>query len=231
MGREADALAALVDAGKLDFQLEWKFDLRSRKVEVFTRLERYDRAVQEAEKLLAEQSRPGDVAQVRYQLATAYLGQKRFDKAEESLRAVLEANPDDVLALNNLGYHLADDGRKLPEAEAMIRRAVELNRDERARAGNPVPENGIYLDSLGWVLFRRGKLVEARAVFEQAVAFPEGAGDPVVWDHYGDVLYKLGEKEKAREAWRKAEPGYAVGHKGREGSRREELKRKLDLFP
>jgi tetratricopeptide (TPR) repeat protein len=231
MGREADALAALVDAGKLDFQLEWKFDLRSRKVEVLTRLERYDRAVQEAEKLLAEQSRPGDVAQVRYQLATAYLGQKRFDKAEESLQAVLEYNPDDVLALNNLGYHLADDGRKLPEAETMIRRAVELNRDERARAGNPVPENGIYLDSLGWVLFRRGKLAEARAVFEQAVAFPEGAGDPVVWDHYGDVLYKLGEKEKAREAWRKAEPGYAVGHKGREGGRREELKRKLDLFP
>jgi predicted negative regulator of RcsB-dependent stress response len=51
-----------------------------------------------------------------------------------------------------------------------------------------------------------------------------------VWDHFGDVLFKLGDREKAKEAWKKAEPGYETGHQGRQDGRKEELERKLDLF-
>ncbi len=80
-------------------------------------------------------------------------------------------------------------------------------------------------------MFRRGKLAEAKATFEKAVSFPDGAADPLVWDHFGDVLFKLGEREKAKEAWMKAKPGYETGHQGRQGGRKDELKRKLDLVP
>jgi tetratricopeptide (TPR) repeat protein len=231
LGREREALDALSRVSPDNLMVQWKHDLRLKRVEVLNRLGAYARAAAEGEELLAVQTTPNDLARVRYVLTNAYLGLKQFDKAEAALREVLEYDPDDALALNNLGYHLADEGRKLPEAEVLIRRAIALNRDVRARAGNPVTESGVYLDSLGWVLFRRGKLAEAKAAFERAVTDPDGAADPLVWDHFGDVLYKLGEKEQARAAWKKAEPGYAVGRQGREGGRKEELQRKLALFP
>jgi tetratricopeptide (TPR) repeat protein len=231
LDRGAEAMAALDGMGQVDWNGDGRFILRVERIRVLNTLGQYQRAAEEGEKLLAEQIRPIEVSVARYALANSYLGLKQFDRAEAALRAVLEYDPDDALALNNLGYHLADEGRKLPEAEEMIRRAIALNRDMRARAGNPVTESGVYLDSLGWVLFRRGKLAEAKAAFEKAVTDPDGAADPLVWDHFGDVLYRLGEKEKAKSAWKRAEPGYAVGRLGREGGRKEELQRKLALFP
>lgn len=225
------ALQTLENAERVDWNNDGKFSLRVQRIRILSILGQYHRAASAAESLLAEQTRPYEVAQVRYVLADAYLGLNRIDKAEVEWRAVLEADPDDVLALNNLGYHLADFGIKLPEAEELIRRAIALDADDRARAGNPVADSGVYLDRLGWVQFRRGKLAEAKATIEKALSFPDGAADPVVWDHYGDVLFKLGEREKAKAAWRKAEPGYATGHQGRQGGRKDELKRKLDLIP
>ena len=65
-------------------------------------------------------------------------------------------------------------------------------------------ENAAYIDSLGWVLFRKGDLKGARAELEKAAKLPGGDDDPVVWDHLADVLFRLGEKDKAIAAWQKA---------------------------
>ena len=138
---------------------------------------------------------------------------------------------DDAGACNDLGYHLADQGRNLDEAERLVRHALMLDRIERRKSGSPEPESAAYRDSLGWVLFRRGKLPEARAELEAALALPEGASDPVAWDHLGDVLFRSGDKAGAREKWAKARALYEadarLSSQGRRDGRLDEVKRKL----
>lgn len=154
---------------------------------------------------------------------------KKYSEAEAIWRELIDTTPDDAAALNSLGYELAEQNRKLDEAEALVRRAVELDRWERTRGGDPDTESGQYLDSLGWVLFRRGKLKEARELLEKAVASPDAAGDGIIWDHLGDVAFRQGEKKRAAEAWKKAAELYRGSHTGREKGRLDEVKRKVQL--
>ena len=74
-----------------------------------------------------------------------YERQKKYDLAEESFHKVIADDPKNALALNYLGYMLADRGTRLEEALGYIRRAVALD-----------PQNGAYLDSLGWAYYRMG---------------------------------------------------------------------------
>ena len=69
-------------------------------------------------------------------------------------------------------------------------------------------DNAAYIDSLGWVLFRRGKLDEARVQLELATTLAEGIGDPTVWDHLGDVYFRLQRTVDARSAWEKSAHTY-----------------------
>src|SRR5205823_7522914 len=114
---------------------------------------------------------------------------------------------------NALGYHLADQGRKLDEAERLVRRALELDRVEKRQKKEMLAaeeENAAFLDSLGWVLFRKGRLTEARDWLKKSCALPDGAGDPAVWDHLGDVYARLGSTSEAKAAWEKARSWYDV---------------------
>ena len=86
----------------------------------------------------------------------------------------------------------ADQGKNLDKAEQMIRKAVVSE-----------PENGAYLDSLGWVLFKRGKYQEALGPLEQAVKKNTG-GDATLWDHLADVQFQLMQLDKAFESWQRA---------------------------
>lgn len=194
-------------------------------------LGRYREAVAICEQLLKDNPRPADGRRIRFVLADGLLGLGEYARSEAELRTVLEYDPDDVLALNNLGYNLADQGRKLVEAESMIRRAIAIDRDERARTNNQEPESGIYLDSLGWVLFRQGKLAEARAIFEKAAKLPDSASDPVVWDHLGDVAFRQADYERAHSAWKQAADLYQGHHQGHRDGRRQEVLRKLSQIP
>jgi Flp pilus assembly protein TadD len=93
--------------------------------------------------------------------------------------------------LNNLGYFLADRNDRLAEAEALIRRAVNIE-----------PTNGSFLDSLGWLLYRQGKLAEAQKFLEQAVIYQPRSG--TIHDHLGDLYKKQGQVDKARAKWEDA---------------------------
>jgi len=223
LGDERRALDALK-------QIEGRIYVRLQTARVWTALGKPKKAVAECEEILAkDRPRGSDLHDVRVTYAAALSAVKEFGKAEAELRALLEDDPDDVLALNNLGYNLAEQGRKLPEAEALIRRALELDEYERRKRGNPEAVAGTYLDSLAWVLFRRGKAAEARAVFEKVIATPDAGRDAVVWDHYGDVCFRLGDKAKARVAWEKAAELYTGTSQGREAGRLDEVRRKLSL--
>ena len=115
------------------------------------------------------------------------MSKDQYDDAEKAFRKALELQKDDPAVMNYLGYMFADRGIHLDEAESLIQKAVQSD-----------PTNGAYLDSLGWVLFRKGKSSEAREWLEKAVALPDGVDDPAVWDHLGDVQIKLDQPAKAK---------------------------------
>jgi tetratricopeptide (TPR) repeat protein len=234
LGDEKGALAAadkaIAQTGDSD-----RLTVRLQKMYVHNLLGKWDEAIALGRKLFDEFDSPADRQRVRYMLAGAYWGAKKHAEAEAELRAMLDVDPDHAGACNDLGFHLADQGRNFDEAEQLIRNAIAQDRMDRKKAGLPDFDNATYLDSLGWVLFRRGKLLEARVELERAAAIPAGAADPVIWDHLGDVHFRLGEKGKAKAAWQKAESIYETelrgSSRGRRDGRLEELKRKLKLVP
>ena len=117
--------------------------------------------------------------------------QERIDAAARSFREVLELRPDDALALNYLGYMLADAGRELESALALIERAVELE-----------PNNGSFQDSLGWAQYRLGRFEEAVEALERARELtPRNA---TILDHLGDAYLAVGDRASALEAYREA---------------------------
>ena len=77
------------------------------------------------------------------------------------------------------------------------------------------------------MLFRRGKFAEGRGTLEKAAALPGGKDDPAVWDHLGDVLFRLGEPAPAKDAWSAAVKLYEEERRGKKDGRYEELRRKL----
>lgn len=122
-------------------------------------------------------------------LSRADLGD--INGAVADLEEILKGTPDDAHALNALGYILADEGVRLEEAHELIRRALELQ-----------PDHPAILDSMGWVLFRQGRLEEARSYLERAFA---AEPDAEIGAHLGEVLWELGDREAARRIWSEAE--------------------------
>lgn len=134
----------------------------------------------------------GVVRLARSGLSTCYVNKGDFARGEAELEIIYRSEPDDPLINNDLGYLYADQGKNLEKAESMIRKALEEK-----------PDNGSYLDSLGWCLFKRGKLKDALEPLEKA--YKSEQNDLTISDHLGDVYFHLKDFGKAREAWKKAE--------------------------
>ena len=118
-------------------------------------------------------------------------GQRQGSRASPRCGKAIELNPRNAAALNYLGYTLADMGVQLDEAERLIRRALELQ-----------PNDGIYIDSLGWVYYQRGDYQRAVEQLERAV---ELAGeDPTIVEHLGDAYQRLGQSDAALRLYRDA---------------------------
>jgi tetratricopeptide (TPR) repeat protein len=229
-GKEKAALTA-ADKAIQQAGADDRLTVRIRRHTVLCVLGRWGDAIEYGKKLSDEFDAPAERARVRYAQSGAYWGAKKPVEAEALLRAILDDDPDNASACNDLGYHLADQGRNLDEAERLVRHALAVDRIDRKKAGSAEPETAAYRDSLGWVLFRQGKLAEARIELEKAAALAAGEVDPVVWDHLGDVLFRLGAKPKAKSAWEKAKELYEadarISSRGRRDGRLDEVKRKL----
>jgi tetratricopeptide (TPR) repeat protein len=116
-----------------------------------------------------------------------------YDKATDLLRKSIALDPENSAeACNYLGFMWADHNMNLDEAESMIRRALESE-----------PNNASYLDSLGWVEFRKGQFDRALNDLLRAAKTAERE-DPVVFEHIGDTYLKLNRTREALEAWQKA---------------------------
>jgi tetratricopeptide (TPR) repeat protein len=124
-------------------------------------------------------------------LALIYDSQKRYEQSDSTYEVALKIAPDNHLLLNNYGYSLADRGIQLERALKMIQKALEQD-----------PENGAYLDSMGWIYFKLGDYKNAVYYIEKSVKVRSTSA--VVLEHLGDVYEKLGDIKKARENWEKA---------------------------
>ena len=125
-------------------------------------------------------------------LAQAYHNIKEYMESDQYYEEAIAADKSNLVAMNNYSYFLSLRGEKLDRALDIIKKVCETE-----------PNNVAYLDTYAWVLYKNGKFEKSREVMERALTLG-GLQDPDILEHYGDILHKLSEREKAVIYWRKA---------------------------
>lgn len=131
---------------------------------------------------------------ITFELGAALDKQKRYSESEAVFRQLIAKEPKNAPALNYLGYMLAERGERLGESVDFIKRALEIE-----------PDNGSYLDSIGWAYFKDGKL--DLAIDHLRRAAEQMQDNSVIQDHYGAALFKAGRYDDAIGAWNRALSG------------------------
>lgn len=148
-------------------------------------------ALEESRKLLSGD--PKLVAEINGQLGDAYNGLREYARSDEAYEAALKADPDNDRVLNNYSYFLSLRKENLAKARAMSAKLAQRH-----------PKNATYLDTHAWVLYTLKEYAEARRFLEQAIAADPTNISGTIREHYGDVLFQLGDKAKAMDQWRLA---------------------------
>ena len=140
-------------------------------------------------------SQPDDT-EILYARALVAENLDRLDEAETDFRRILEIDPDNTRSLNALGYTLADRTDRYEEALGYVEKAYAQSPDDPA-----------IIDSMGWVLYRLGRLQESRDYLQKAYDMTQ---DAEIAAHLGEVMWAMGDRDAARALWqsaRKAHPG------------------------
>ena len=124
------------------------------------------------------------------QLGDAYHELRQYEKSDAAYEAALVSDPNNVQVLNNYSYFLSLRGEKLDRAKQMSGKVVKQ-----------FPDNDTYLDTYAWVLYKMKDYAGAKATLEKAL---QTTKDASVIEHYGDVLFQLGDKDKAVAEWQRA---------------------------
>ena len=160
---------------------------RSRLGGLYLTADQPKQAIETLELILATDA---DHSDTNYLLGLAYQKIGKFDLAERHLRLVVQTTKRSA-AYNALGYLLAEQNKNLIEAVKLITFALEKD-----------PENGAYLDSLGWAYYKQGQIKQAIKQLERAIK-----QEPYSWeiqDHLGDAYLKDGKMKKALKFWGRA---------------------------
>lgn len=135
----------------------------------------------------------GQLGDVHFKLGNKTNAFMAYDEA-------LKANPQNAGILNNYAYFLSIDKTDLPKAESMSAQTIALE-----------PNNSIYLDTYAWIFYQRGNYSLAKFYIERAITnLTPGQDDSEIFEHYGDILFMTGNKDKALEMWKKS---YNSGNK------------------
>lgn len=146
-------------------------------------------------------------AQFYANMGDTYHAMGNYPESDKAYESSLSLDYDNALVLNNYSYYLSLRGKDLLKAERMARRANQLE-----------PNNTSYEDTYGWVLYRLGRYQDARMWLEKALSNNVSKSATLV-EHYGDILFKLGDRESALSYWKKAKEY---------GSKSELLERKIN---
>ncbi len=170
-------------------------DVHLRLAIIYTRAKRWNDAEQSLAKAEQLSGKPDDKAYVSFLRGDLYQRQKMFDQADTEFRKVLAVtpptDPQAAATLNYLGYMNADRGVKLEESLNYIKQALTFE-----------PNNGAYLDSLGWAYFKLGKYDMAEENLNKAAVHM--GSDPTVQEHLGDLYQKTGRLKLAASHWDRA---------------------------
>ncbi len=172
------ALKILPDDFRVNFFLGVAYSRLNRNVDAVRALEH------------AHSLNPKDV-DVLAQLAITYEGMHRYNDSDSLYEEALRLDPANHLVLNNYSYSLAERNIDLDRALEMSRKAVEAQ-----------PENGSYLDTIGWIYYRLGRYTEAMKYVKEAIA--KGEANAVVYEHLGDIYYRMNNREGALAQWKLA---------------------------
>jgi len=155
-------------------------------------LEDYKKAVEYFEKALKLK---GENADYYFNLGVCYERMGEIETSIYYLDNAVRLDNSNPVALNYLGYLLADEGIRLEEAKQYIEKALNMD-----------PLNGAYLDSMGWVYYRLEEYEKARQYLEEAVKYMDPAEEEnyLIYEHLGDVYYRMERFNEAIQAWRKA---------------------------
>lgn len=126
------------------------------------------------------------------QIGDLYYQMEKMDEAYKAYDVALKYNENNAPVLNNYSYFLTLDRKDLKKAERMAAQCIKLE-----------PDNATYLDTYAWVFFVQGNYTLAKIYIENALSKDKTNSAELV-DHYGDILYMSGEKDKALEQWKKA---------------------------
>jgi len=159
--------------------------------QIYARLRRWSDADDALNKADALATKPEDKQYDYFLRGSYYERQKKYEPAEEMFRKVLVTDPRNAMALNYLGYMLADRGVRLEEALSLIKKAIQED-----------PQNGAYLDSLGWAYYKLGNYELAEESLRRAM--DHISKDPTVHDHMGEVYSKTGRLKLAVAQWERA---------------------------
>jgi tetratricopeptide (TPR) repeat protein len=159
--------------------------------QMYSRLKQWKEAEQNIDEALTLSTKQEDKDYTAFVAGSIYERQKKYDLAEEQFRKVLANDPKNAMALNYLGYMLADRGTRLDESLGYIRRAIALD-----------PNNGAYLDSLGWAYYKMGNYELAEENLRRAS--DRIGNDPTVQDHLGELYNKTGRLKLATTHWERA---------------------------
>jgi Flp pilus assembly protein TadD len=129
--------------------------------------------------------------EAHYQLGALYDENKNKEKSVANMKKAIELNPKNAAALNYLGYTWAEMGVQLDDAEDLIQRALKIQ-----------PDDGFYIDSLGWVYYQKGDYPKAVEYLERAVEIT--VDDPTIIEHLGDAYEKAGRSDRALLRYREA---------------------------
>ncbi len=146
-------------------------------------------SLEQAKRLSA--NNPAFVSDINSMLGDAYNGAREYVRSDKAYEEALSFNPNNDYVLNNYSYYLALRKENLEKAERMAAQAVRNQ-----------PNSGSFLDTYAWVLYAREKYKDARKIMERALAQPDVSS--TLLEHYGDILFQLGDVEGAVRQWEKA---------------------------
>jgi len=159
--------------------------------QVYSQAKHFPEAEAAARQALDLSKKPDDQEYPHFVLGSIFERQKKYDLAEEQFRQVLGANPLNAAAANYLGYMLADRGVRLEESVKYIQKALDLE-----------PNNGAYMDSLGWAYYKMNRFDLAEPNLVKAAR--KISGDPTIQEHLGHLYLQMGKRREAQEAWERA---------------------------
>lgn len=124
-------------------------------------------------------------------LGEIYNSSKQFAESDKAFDEALKNDPQNASTLNNYAYFLSERGERLAKAKEMSAQSLKIR-----------PDEGTFLDTYGWILYKMGDYDKAREAVEKAAGNPRADG--TIFDHLGDIYYKLNNHARALENWKLA---------------------------